>query len=59
MERGLVNKIIFMIAPCIIGGRDAITSVEGKGWNQLKYCPVIKRCQWQLCGKDMIVEGYL
>ncbi len=59
LERGLVDKIFWIVAPKLMGGRSAKTSVEGTGvckpddaWN-------IGVKQITLLGSDILFEGYL
>jgi 2,5-diamino-6-(ribosylamino)-4(3H)-pyrimidinone 5'-phosphate reductase len=35
LKLGIVNELIVTISPRIIGGRSAITLVEGEGWNRI------------------------
>jgi len=35
LHNGIVNELIITIAPKILGGRNAITLVEGKGYSTL------------------------
>jgi diaminohydroxyphosphoribosylaminopyrimidine deaminase / 5-amino-6-(5-phosphoribosylamino)uracil reductase len=59
IESGIVDKILFFIAPKIIGGRNAITSVEGEGIKQINKAIPIKKMTVKMFGKDIWAEGYL
>jgi diaminohydroxyphosphoribosylaminopyrimidine deaminase/5-amino-6-(5-phosphoribosylamino)uracil reductase len=59
VEEGLVDKFLFFIAPKIIGGRNAITSVEGKGISRMKRAPILEGVKYKTVGRDLLIEGYL
>lgn len=59
LNEGLVDKIFWIVAPKLIGGRTAKTSVEGPGiaspddaWN-------VRIKKMTLLGNDVLFEGYL
>lgn len=58
LEAGAVDKILFFIAPKIIGGRDAKTSVEGKGCQFLKDVIKLKSISCKKIGEDFLIEAY-
>ncbi|MBI4395173.1 MAG: bifunctional diaminohydroxyphosphoribosylaminopyrimidine deaminase/5-amino-6-(5-phosphoribosylamino)uracil reductase RibD [Candidatus Omnitrophica bacterium] len=55
----LMDKIEWVIAPKIIGGREAITSVEGKGFVSLSRALPIYSTRMVKLGEDFLLEGYL
>ncbi len=59
IEQGLVDKVLFFIAPKIIGGRDAITSVEGLGVSEVRKSIRLKDFRVEPSGGDILIEGYL
>jgi len=59
IEKRLADEIIFLIAPKIIGGRDAVTSVEGKGPARISGAIPVKRMTVRRSGDDIIVTGEL
>lgn len=59
LEWGVVDKIFFFFAPLIIGGRDAKTSVEGEGCQNLKDAIRLKRLKIRKIGEDFLVEAYI
>ena len=59
LKENLVDKVVFFIAPKIIGGRDAKTPVEGEGIDYLKNVINLKNLQMTNMGKDIMIEGYL
>jgi len=56
---GIVDKVIFFVAPKIIGGRDAKTSVEGSGIEKISRAIKLKNISVKKIGRDLILEGYL
>lgn len=58
VNRGLVDKYLFFIAPKVIGGRSAVTSVEGEGVKFVKDAVMIKDMKVVMVGRDILIEGY-
>ncbi len=58
IQENLVDKIFLFLSPRIIGGKDAPTWVEGKGFGYLNHTPKIKIEKIQRVGEDILVEGY-
>jgi diaminohydroxyphosphoribosylaminopyrimidine deaminase/5-amino-6-(5-phosphoribosylamino)uracil reductase len=59
LSNKIVDKVIFFIAPKIIGGKDAIPSVGGRSPTLLKDAFRIKDLQIKTLGEDIVVEGYI
>lgn len=57
-DSGLIDKYLFFMAPKIIGGRDAITSVEGTGAKNIKESITLKDVKIRKFGSDLLIEGY-
>lgn len=58
-DEGLVDKVIFFISPKIIGGKDAIGSVMGRGIARIEKAVRIKDLRVWRSGEDIVVEGYI
>lgn len=58
-DEGLVDKVMFFISPKIIGGKDAISSVMGKGVKRIDRSIKLKRPAFKKMGEDLLVEGYV
>lgn len=56
---GIVDKVVFFIAPKIIGGRDSITVVGGNAFLKLDDALRLERISIKMAGDDMMIEGYL
>ncbi len=59
LESKLVDEILFFIAPKIIGGRDALTAVEGAGAARVRDAVGLKTMDCIPVGKDVLIKGYL
>ncbi len=59
LENDLVDKVLFFIAPKIIGGEKALTPVEGEGIERIKDAIKLKNISIKRFGEDMLVEGYI
>lgn len=58
-DEGLVDKILFFMSPKIIGGRDAATSVMGKGITRIDKAIKLKDIKLRYMGEDFLIEGYV
>lgn len=56
-DYGLVDKVLFFIAPKIIGGKDSISSVMGKGISRVDRAVKLKEIQLKRIGEDFLIEG--
>jgi diaminohydroxyphosphoribosylaminopyrimidine deaminase/5-amino-6-(5-phosphoribosylamino)uracil reductase len=59
LEDGVVDKVIFFIAPVIIGGRESFPAVGGKTFRRLEDAYRIKNVRIKRIGEDLLIEGYL
>lgn len=57
LEQGLADKVLFFIAPKIIGGRNAITSVEGKGVEKVSQALKLKDVKVNMLDEDILISG--
>lgn len=58
-EAKVVDRVLFFLAPKIIGGREAPTSVEGIGVNRVSKAIRLKDIRFERMGDDFLVEGYV
>jgi diaminohydroxyphosphoribosylaminopyrimidine deaminase/5-amino-6-(5-phosphoribosylamino)uracil reductase len=57
-DERLVDKVALFYAPIILGGRDAITAVEGNGSSTVKNSVRLLDCHWRRIGKnEMLLEA--
>lgn len=57
LEEKLVDRFLFFIAPKIIGGRDAVTSVEGVGIKKMKDAIGLSDVTIRRFAKDILIEA--
>lgn len=58
-DERLVDKVLFFISPKIIGGKEAISSVMGKGIAHPDKAFRLKNVRLRHIGEDFLVEGYV
>ncbi len=58
-DAGVVDKVMFFVAPKIIGGRDAITAVEGEGVARMADALPLERMSARQIGEDILIEAYV
>jgi diaminohydroxyphosphoribosylaminopyrimidine deaminase/5-amino-6-(5-phosphoribosylamino)uracil reductase len=59
LEDGIVDKVMFFIAPKILGGKDSYPSIGGRSSRRLEDAYRLKDVKVRRCGEDILVEGYL
>jgi diaminohydroxyphosphoribosylaminopyrimidine deaminase/5-amino-6-(5-phosphoribosylamino)uracil reductase len=59
LTAGIVDKVLLFIAPKIIGGEKAITSVEGAGITLMRDAIRLEQMTCSHSGEDILIEGYL
>ena len=58
-EAGIVDKVWFFVAPKIVGGREALTPVEGDGFATMDEAIRLERMTAAPVGDDLLVEAYV
>jgi diaminohydroxyphosphoribosylaminopyrimidine deaminase/5-amino-6-(5-phosphoribosylamino)uracil reductase len=59
LEQGIVDKVMFFIAPKIIGGKESFPAVGGRTFRSLEEAYRLKDVKIQRVGEDILVEGYI
>ncbi len=59
MEERLVDEVRAFIAPKIVGGRDAKTPVEGRGFARMPDALEFTDCRMEQVGTDFLFSGFL
>ncbi len=59
IEEGIVDKVVFFIAPVIVGGREAFPAVGGLGVEKIKDSFKVKEMRVRRVGEDLMVEGWV
>ena len=57
IHKGLVDELVVTVAPRLVGGKNAVTLVEGDGFSKIANCPKLK-LQNIIRQKDEIVLRY-
>ena len=58
-QSGIVDKVVFFIAPKIIGGKKSLTPVGGESFRAMSNPYLIKDMRSRRIGEDLMIEGYL
>jgi diaminohydroxyphosphoribosylaminopyrimidine deaminase/5-amino-6-(5-phosphoribosylamino)uracil reductase len=59
ISSGIVDKIVYFIAPKIVGGRDAPSAVGGEGTELMKGAVELGNVRYTVLGDNVMVEAYL
>ena len=59
LDSGIVDKVMTFIAPKMIGGENAITSVEGAGTERMVNAVKLQDISIRRFDEDILVEGYV
>ncbi len=58
-QDGIVDKVVFFIAPKIIGGKDSIPVIGGKAFRRLEDAFRVHDMKIKRVGDDLMIEGYV
>ncbi|RJP68485.1 MAG: bifunctional diaminohydroxyphosphoribosylaminopyrimidine deaminase/5-amino-6-(5-phosphoribosylamino)uracil reductase RibD [Candidatus Abyssobacteria bacterium SURF_17] len=58
-DAGIVDKVLFFVAPKIFGGKDASTPVEGIGVTKASEAISLRDVTTRRMGDDILIEGYV
>jgi diaminohydroxyphosphoribosylaminopyrimidine deaminase/5-amino-6-(5-phosphoribosylamino)uracil reductase len=59
LNEGIVDKVIFFVAPKIIGGKDSYPAVGGNESRSLEEALMIRDMKTRRVGEDIVIEGYV
>lgn len=59
LEDGIVDKVMFFIAPKLIGGRESYPVIGGKVFRTLEEAHKLKDTSIRKVGEDFLIEGYM
>ncbi|HXX58638.1 MAG TPA: bifunctional diaminohydroxyphosphoribosylaminopyrimidine deaminase/5-amino-6-(5-phosphoribosylamino)uracil reductase RibD [Thermodesulfovibrionales bacterium] len=59
LQDGIVDKVLFFIAPKIIGGKESFPAVGGRTFRRLEDAISLRDVRVKKLGADILVEGYL
>ncbi len=57
VKEKLVDQVLFFIAPKIVGGKDAITPVEGRGVGRISDAVILKNLKIKKFEKDILINA--
>ncbi len=58
-ENRIINQIMVFVAPKIIGGKDALTAIQGKGVAEITQGAQLDGIKTQTLGSDVMISGQL
>ncbi|NCO33629.1 MAG: bifunctional diaminohydroxyphosphoribosylaminopyrimidine deaminase/5-amino-6-(5-phosphoribosylamino)uracil reductase RibD [Armatimonadetes bacterium] len=59
LETGIVDRVLLFVAPKLLGGRDAIPVIGGRGLGSLGKAAVVREWTTRRMGEDLMIEGAL
>lgn len=59
LEHGIVDKVMFYIAPKIIGGKESYPAVGGKSFKRLSDAYRLNDIKIKRISEDILIEGYI
>lgn len=59
LQDRIVDKVVFFIAPRIIGGKNSISAVGGDVYCRLEDAYLVSNMKIKRVGEDLMVEGYI
>ena len=58
-ESGIVDKVMFFVAPKIIGGKEAVSAVDGVGSEVMADAIALENMTATPAGNDILIEAYV
>lgn len=59
IENNIVDKVSVFISPKLVGGKDALTPLEGQGLSLMSEAKELKKVTYTQKGNDIFIEGYI
>lgn len=59
LQENIVDKVIFYIAPKILGGENSKSSIAGEGFSKLSEAVKLTNTSYRKVGEDLVIEGYI
>jgi diaminohydroxyphosphoribosylaminopyrimidine deaminase/5-amino-6-(5-phosphoribosylamino)uracil reductase len=59
LEEEIVDKVMFFIAPKIIGGSESFPAVGGRSFRRLAEAHLLRNVKVRRAGEDILIEGYI
>ncbi|PTM58626.1 bifunctional diaminohydroxyphosphoribosylaminopyrimidine deaminase/5-amino-6-(5-phosphoribosylamino)uracil reductase RibD [Desmospora activa] len=59
LQEGWVKRVMFFIAPKLLGGKESPTAVEGEGWERMEQAWELDELEMRPFGQDWCITGLL
>jgi diaminohydroxyphosphoribosylaminopyrimidine deaminase / 5-amino-6-(5-phosphoribosylamino)uracil reductase len=59
LRAGIVDKVLYFVAPKLIGGHSAPPAIGGEGFARLEEAVTLERMQVKQLEDDLLIEGYV
>ncbi len=59
LKEGIVNKVLFFLAPKFLGGSDGVPVFDGKGPKKICDAFELKQMEVEMFDRDLLITGYL
>ncbi len=59
LQEGVVDKVLFFLAPMLVGGKSTPTAVGGEGIEALRQAKRLRNVRIERFDEDILIEGYL
>jgi diaminohydroxyphosphoribosylaminopyrimidine deaminase/5-amino-6-(5-phosphoribosylamino)uracil reductase len=59
LEEEIVDKVMFFIAPKIMGGKESFPAVGGRSFRRIEEAYLLKDMKVRRVGEDVLIEGYI
>ncbi|WP_315067459.1 bifunctional diaminohydroxyphosphoribosylaminopyrimidine deaminase/5-amino-6-(5-phosphoribosylamino)uracil reductase RibD [uncultured Clostridium sp.] len=59
LKENIADKVIFYIAPKILGGEKSKSSIAGQGFSKLNEAVKLINTSYRNIGEDLVIEGYI
>jgi diaminohydroxyphosphoribosylaminopyrimidine deaminase/5-amino-6-(5-phosphoribosylamino)uracil reductase len=59
LEAGLVDKVVLFVAPKLVGGRDAVPMLGGRGVARMADAVQLCDTTYRRLGEEMVITGYV
>lgn len=59
LQENIVDKVIFYIAPKILGGENSKSCISGQGFSKLNEAVKLTNTSYRKIGEDLVIEGYI
>ena len=58
LKASLIGKVVTFIAPKLLGGRESITPISGRGFEKMSLALELENITVERFGEDLCITGY-